>query len=112
MSGVTFAVVLMFMERGFQNALFDSTVALVRNFDADIVINCTSRYSLSAAAAFPANTDRRWPRAVTTWRTPYPVYIENYMAVLRKPNHPSRPIRVVGFDVASGPARPGNWRRP
>ncbi len=35
LSGVTFAVVLMFMERGFQNALFDSTVELVRNFDAD-----------------------------------------------------------------------------
>ena len=29
-SGVVFAVVLMFMERGFQNALFDSTVALVQ----------------------------------------------------------------------------------
>ena len=52
-SGVTFAVVLMFMERGFQNALFDSTVELVRNFRADIVLINSSRYSLSSSSRFP-----------------------------------------------------------
>jgi putative ABC transport system permease protein len=97
-SGVTFAVVLMFMERGFQQALFDSTVAMVRRFNADIVINSKSRYSLSASGRFPAN---KIPLAQSCEgvEAAYPIYIENYMAVIRKPDYPSRPIRVVGLDV-------------
>ncbi len=79
-SGVTFAVVLMFMERGFQNALFDSTVELVRNFRADIVMVSSSRYSLSSSSRFPLDCyfARAWLPAVsrklirstsrTTWR--------------------------------------------
>ena len=55
-SGVMFAVVLMFMERGFRSALFDSTVELVRNFAADIVMVSSSRYSLSTSSRFPLDT--------------------------------------------------------
>ncbi len=97
-SGVTFAVVLMFMERGFQNALFDSTVELVRNFDADMIVTCRSRYSLSASSRFPLSKltlARGFPGVEAT----YPVYLESYLALLRKPRHKSRPIRVVGFNV-------------
>ena len=97
-SGVTFAVVLMFMERGFQNALFDSTVELVRHFDVDIVINSKSRYSLSSSSRFPTNKITL-AQGCDGVAEAYPIYIENYMAVLRKPQHHSRPIRVVGFDV-------------
>ncbi len=98
MSGVTFAVVLMFMERGFQNALFDSTVELVKHFDADIIINCKSRYSLSSSGRFP--TDKlSLARGCNGVASAYPIYLENYLAVLRKPNHHSRPIRIVGFDM-------------
>lgn len=97
-SGVTFAVVLMFMERGFQNALFDSTVALVKHFDADVVLKSKSRYSLSASSRFPTNKITL-ARGCDGVEAAYPIYIENYMAVLRKPRHHSRPIRAVGFDV-------------
>ncbi len=97
-SGVTFAVVLMFMERGFQNALFDSTVELVRNFDADIIITCRSRYSLSASSRFPLGK-LTVARGCDGVRAAYPIYLESYMAGLRKPRQRSRPIRVVGFDV-------------
>jgi putative ABC transport system permease protein len=97
-SGVTFAVVLMFMERGFQNALFDSTVELVRNLRADIVMVSSSRYSLSSSSRFSlsAISLARGCRGV---QESHPIYLENYMAVLRKPNFLSRPIRVVAFNV-------------
>jgi putative ABC transport system permease protein len=97
-SGVTFAVVLMFMERGFQNALFDSTVELVRNFRGDVVLLSTSRYSLSSSSRFPFNAISL-ARGLADVEEVHPVYIENYMAVLRKPNLLSRPIRVVAFNV-------------
>ena len=97
-SGVTFAVVLMFMERGFQNALFDSTVALVRTLDADIVMISRSRYSLSSSSRFPASKIRL-ALSCDGVETASPMYIENYMAILRRPGYRSRPIRVVGLDV-------------
>jgi putative ABC transport system permease protein len=37
-SGVGFAVVLVFMQLGFMNMLFDSTVQLHKQFDADVVV--------------------------------------------------------------------------
>ena len=100
LSGVTFAVVLMFMERGFQNALFDSTVALVKNFDADIVVSSRARYSLSSSSRFPTST-LSLARGCPGVAAVHPVYIESHLAILRKPNHHGRPIRVVGFDVRS-----------
>jgi putative ABC transport system permease protein len=97
-SGVTFAVVLMFMERGFQNALFDSTVALVRHFSADIVMLSSSRYSLSTSSRFPLNTVSL-ARGCPHVQAAFPIYVENFTSLLRKPNCRSRPIRVVGFDI-------------
>jgi putative ABC transport system permease protein len=97
-SGVVFAVVLMFMERGFQNALFDSTVELVRNFAADIVMVSGSRYSLTTSSRFPLNTVSL-ARGCRYVQAAYPIYIENFTSLLRRPNCRSRPIRVVGFNV-------------
>ena len=37
-SGIGFAVVLMFQQRGFRHALFDSTVAVVDAVDADLIV--------------------------------------------------------------------------
>lgn len=97
-AGVTFAAVLMFVERGFQNALFDSTVSLVKHLDADILINCRSRYSLSASSRFPANL-LMLARSCEGVAAASPVYVESYQSVLRKPDQRSRPIRVVAFDL-------------
>jgi putative ABC transport system permease protein len=97
-SGVTFAVVLMFMERGFQKALFDSTVELVRNLRADIVLTSSSRYSLSSGSRFSLTALSRASGSDHV-REAHPIYLENRLAMLRNPNHSSRPIRVVGFNV-------------
>jgi putative ABC transport system permease protein len=97
-SGVVFAVVLMFMERGFRNALFDSTVELVRNFDADIVLVSGARYSLSTSSRFPLST--LWlTRGCPGVEAAYPIYVENFISLMRRPDCRSRPIRVVGFNI-------------
>ncbi|MHB8974520.1 MAG: ABC transporter permease DevC [Pirellulaceae bacterium] len=97
-SGVTFAVVLMFMERGFQNALFDSTVELVRNFRADIVLVSSSRYSLSSSSRFSLSAISL-ARGCRSVQEAHPIYLENFLAVLRKPYFLSRPIRVVAVNI-------------
>ena len=97
-SGVTFAVVLMFMERGFQNALFDSTVALVRYLSADIVLVSSSRYSLSTSSRFPLHA-LSLARSCPHVQTAGPIYVENFMSLLRRPNCCSRPIRAIGVDL-------------
>ena len=50
--GIGFAVVLMFMQLGFRNALFDSTVALHELLNADLVVTSAARYTLSVKETF------------------------------------------------------------
>ena len=69
-----------------------------RNFRADIVLISSSRYSLSSSSRFPLNAISL-ARGCRSVQEAHPIYLENYMAVLRKPNFLSRPIRVVGFNV-------------
>ena len=38
LAGIGFAVVLMFMQMGFRNALFNSTVKIVADMDADLLL--------------------------------------------------------------------------
>jgi putative ABC transport system permease protein len=45
--GIGFAVMLMFQQRGFNHALFDSTVAVVDAMDADLIIYHRSRFALT-----------------------------------------------------------------
>lgn len=96
-SGVTFAVVLMFVERGFREALFDSTVELVRQLNADVLMVSRSRYSLASSNRF-ASVKLDLARGCDGVESVHPLYLESYLGRLRPPHRPSRPIRVVGFD--------------
>jgi len=51
-SGVAFAVILIFMELGFLNALLESTVQLLRRLKGEIVIVSRAQYALIAAERF------------------------------------------------------------
>ncbi|HMP78737.1 MAG TPA: FtsX-like permease family protein [Pirellulaceae bacterium] len=97
-SGVCFAVMLMFQQRGFNNALFDSTVELVRQMDADLIVHSQARFALSSEMRF----DRLLMDMVATRpgvASAHPVYIEHSLAQLRRSGLKSRPIRVVGVDL-------------
>ncbi len=97
-AGITFAVVLMFVESGFQYALFDSTIYVIRNLKADLVVRSNAKYLFEA----PHHFDRRrlvqaeaHPDVVRT----FPVYVEVGLSTLKRVNNRSYPIRVLAFDV-------------
>ena len=120
-AGITFAVVLMFMQNGFRDALFDSNVRIVEKIDCDIVIKNRSRYTLSSTQKL--NRDALvLASGHQSVIESQPLYIEIAASYLRKipdssPNQPeasqgsffenaikgfrSRKVRVIGFDVAS-----------
>jgi putative ABC transport system permease protein len=97
LTGVGFAVLLMFLFTGFQNALYDSQVQLITRLNADIVmINRLksnmfvpapfARRRLYQARAFPGVTDA------------YPLYLSDVRwknPITRK----TRPVRVLAFKL-------------
>jgi putative ABC transport system permease protein len=98
LGGIAFAVMLMFQQRGFQNALFDSTVEIVHELNCDIVLVNPARFALTNEIRFPKellNLARSQPGVA--WAEPF--YIENLQARLRREGQRARPIRVWGFDI-------------
>lgn len=93
-TGVGFAVVLMFMQIGFRNALLDSNVQLIKLFDADLVIVSRARYNLA--------NERRFSRflldrasAIDGVEDCCAVSIERTTARVRVEGFAGRSIRVV-----------------
>lgn len=99
-AGITFAVLLMFMQIGFLNALVDGTVEVIRRFNADLVITSATKYTFSTNDPF---TCRRLYEAesVPGVESARPLFIE-YRASLWKTLEPDagppRMIRVLAFD--------------
>src|SRR5262245_2526450 len=81
-SGVAFAVILIFMELGFLNALLESTVQVLRRLNGEIVVLSKAQYALIAAERFDIH--RLYDaRAVPGVAQASPVYIESTAALLR-----------------------------
>jgi putative ABC transport system permease protein len=96
--GIGFAVVLMFMQTGFKNALFDSTVQVVKDLDADIVLLSRLRYNLPARQLF-SRTRIYQARGCQGVEEVYPLYIEVFRAVWRQPGGKGSPIRVLACEL-------------
>ncbi len=98
-AGIAFAVMLMFQQRGFRHALFDSTVEVVRVLDADLILFNPTRFALSNEVRFPreaidvATSNRQIASVI-------PLYIENLTARLRVEGGRARPIRVLAWDLS------------
>lgn len=99
--GITFAVLLMFIQTGFRNALLDSTVKLVADLDADLVIVNKGLYALPAGQRFERQRILQ-ARTCQGVKDVEPLYLEMYGAILKRPGHKGFPIRVLGCDPASG----------
>jgi putative ABC transport system permease protein len=97
--GIGFAVVLMFMQTGFKNALFDSTVQILQDLDADIVLVAKGRYALPASHTFPISRIYQ-TRSCEGVRAAYPLYIERTRASWKQPDCRAYPIRVIAYDPA------------
>ncbi|MCA9214215.1 MAG: FtsX-like permease family protein [Planctomycetales bacterium] len=96
--GISFAVVLMFMQTGFRNALFDSTVKMVRDIDTDVIMFSKARFSLSAQHRFPIERIHE-AASCPSAESVDPLYLENTISLLRADGRQGRPIRVIGFDL-------------
>lgn len=98
LAGVGFAVVLMFVEAGFYNALLDSTVALIDQFDADLVIVSKVKTSLQSWGRVPR---RRLTQAlgVPGVADVKPLYLEAARSVWRsEATGKRRIVRVLAVD--------------
>lgn len=95
--GVSFAVLLMYMELGFLNALLDSNVELVRRVEADLIIVNKARFAIVASDRFPLQRlyQVRGKEGVNV----YPLYLESAGAVLRRQGQKGYSIRVIAFDL-------------
>lgn len=96
-TGVAFAVLLMFMQIGFRNALFDSNVELVNLFDADLILVSPARYNLSSERRFA----RHWLERVAAAEGvggAIALRTERTTASVKVEGHNARSIRVLAID--------------
>lgn len=105
LAGITFAVVLMFMELGFQNALLDGMVGLIEALDADLFIASRVTYSLGFKEPFPRLRiieARNCPGVARV----VPLSIEPNLGQWRNADDRSlRAIRVIAFRPSDRPFR-------
>src|SRR5438552_3477015 len=111
LAGVGFAVVLMFVELGFYNALLDATVAVIDRFDADLVMVSKVKTSLQVSGGFPR---RRLAQALSVpgVATVRPLYLEEIRSLWSSARNDRRQlIRVLGLDPDAPALRVDEVRR-
>ncbi|HIK07001.1 MAG TPA: FtsX-like permease family protein [Trichormus sp. M33_DOE_039] len=96
LAGIAFVVVLMFMQIGFQDALYASATQVHSNLQADLILISAQYKSLTSNQSFP-----RWrlyqALAVNNVESVSSVYLQ--FAKLKNPiNGLKFPIYVIGFD--------------
>lgn len=102
-AGIALAVLLMFVELGFWNALLDSATQLLRDLNADLVITSRARYAMIVSEPFSVHRLEQ-VRAVPGVREAFPIFIEEQRALWKnsesdKPDEPyRRNIRVIAFN--------------
>lgn len=99
--GIAIAVVLMFMETGFRNALFDSNVRVMQEkVAADMVIRSESRYMFSSRQLMSFDNVIA-ARSCPGVESAEPLYLENSVSELRCEGCRSRRVRVLAFDPSA-----------
>ncbi len=99
-AGIAFAVLLMFTQVGFQNALFDSQVKLIDDLQGDFFIVSKAKYTLAAEKRFSISRIHQ-ARSCSGVSGAYPIYWELTTSVLRQihegQGNRGYPIRSLGF---------------
>ena len=96
--GVAFAVILIFIEVGFMNAVYDSQTQLVRSLNADLIVTSPFKINTAPSRPFPHN------RLIQSLnfegvQAAYPVYLDDYNSVWKNAkNGIEYPIIAVAFD--------------
>jgi len=100
--GIAFAVLLMFTQVGFQNALFDSQVQLIDELNGEIFIVNRAKYTLAAEKRFSIDRINQ-ARSVPGVRSAFPLYTDLTASVLRRMQdglgNRGYPLRSIGFNL-------------
>ncbi len=103
-AGIGFAVLLMFVQVGFQNALYDSQVRLVDALRGDLFIVSRDRFAIAAETRFPLAVLYQ-ARSTPGVADAYPLYTELTTSVFK--NFDSRRLQQGAPDPLDGhPDRP------
>ncbi len=98
LAGIAFVSVLMFMQIGFQNALYDSATQVQKNLEGDLFIISSQYKSLTSNQSFP-RVRLYQALGFDDIKSVIPVYVQ--FAKLKNPvNGRKFPIYVLGFDPA------------
>jgi len=101
-AGIAFAVLLMFTQVGFQNALFDSQVKLLDDLHGHIFLVSKAKYTLAAEKRFPLARIHQ-AQSCPGVKDAFPLYSELTASVLRKMNgdigNRGYPIRSIGIHL-------------
>ncbi len=96
--GVAFAVVLMFLEMGFLNGLYDSQTEVVKKMNADLVLVHAQKEAVVPKLPFPKKRLAQ-ARGHPGVAAAYALYVEEFRAVWKNAlTHKEYPILVFGFD--------------
>ena len=101
--GIALAVVLIFVQYGFRNALLDSNGLLIDKLNADLAV-VSARYSALPFRESFARHRLSQIAGLPGVRSVHPLYMEYYLSLVRNPaespeqRSPNRPIRVIGID--------------
>jgi putative ABC transport system permease protein len=96
-AGVAFAVLLMFMFRGFENALYDSQVQLLKVLNGEIIVVNRLKYTMFIPAQF-ARRRLYQAQAFDGVEAAYPLYIRDGAAWKNPETKAVRPLRVLAFN--------------
>ncbi|MEM9185146.1 MAG: FtsX-like permease family protein [Planctomycetota bacterium] len=98
--GIGFAVLLMFIQVGFENALFSSQVRVIRQLEGDVFITSRARFALAAEKRFPLAL-LELARGCEGVAYVAPLYTELTLSTLKNllPGASSKgyPIRTIAF---------------
>ena len=99
LAGIGFADMLMFVQLGFQNALFDSTVTIHKAFDGDVFLMSPQSDALGFTETFSAR--RLYESlAIDGVESVVPVYL-NFGLWKNPVNRNTRTLLVIGFNPVS-----------
>ncbi|MFM7395076.1 MAG: ABC transporter permease DevC [Cyanobium sp.] len=96
LAGIAFAGILMFMQLGFRDALFDASITIHKLFDADLVLLSPRTMSSIGMAGFPR---RRLIQAMADPQVASTTPVHWNLLLWRNPqNRTTRSILTLGFD--------------
>ena len=100
--GIAFAVILMFVQFGFRNALLDANTLFHETLNADLILVSPTRQAMSMPERFPRRRLEQ-ARSVPGVADVQPVYVDGIASTLSPlnppPDAPRQTIRVVGVPV-------------